>query len=57
MSSQILDNASGYDDEEHDGNEVGPPPLPPSNPPTEHKAQRRPRKQHRRPQCDTKSHK
>jgi len=49
MSSQILDNASGDDDEEHDGNEVGPPPPPSSNPPTEHRAQRKPRRQHRRP--------
>ena len=57
ISSQRLDNASGDDDDKHDDNEVGQPPPPPSDPSTEHRLHERPRRQRRRPQCGTESHK
>jgi len=37
MFSQRLDNASGDDKDEHDDNEVGPPPPAPSDPSIEHR--------------------
>ena len=49
MSSQMFDNASENNENEHDDNEDEAQVAPPSQPSTEHGTQRRPRKQCRKP--------